>query len=209
MSIYTCHNCLLEGKSLFVTRMFQNFKTAFPKATYLPIRLIEPNVDVDCLVQTLCEKQLSLKEKDPVLLHIDTAAVCFTPLCCIILSLFFYNWSILTFYRNSRFFLTQQVRCGLEEFLFRLLILGSLSDSDGKLWRRNTSHLIAVETLLPDSALQKQLHKDVSLFLSSVTARLKSFFFCLTSYSLHSFDFSSFLLFCNLVLSCYKVLYNI
>ncbi|KAK3529115.1 hypothetical protein QTP70_016547 [Hemibagrus guttatus] len=122
------------GKSLYVTRMFQNFKTTFPNATYLPVRLVEPNVDFDCLVQTLCDKQLSLKEQDPVLLHIDTAAV----------------------------------RCGLEEFLFRLLILGCLSDSEGKLWRRNSIHLIAVEALLPDSAHLRQSHKESNQGLLSL-----------------------------------------
>lgn len=33
--------------------------------------------------------------------------------------------------------------------MFRLLILGCLSDGHGRLWRRNTSHLVAVELLLP------------------------------------------------------------
>ncbi|XP_060751752.1 E3 ubiquitin-protein ligase rnf213-beta isoform X2 [Tachysurus vachellii] len=122
------------GKSLYVTRMFQNFKTTFPNATYLTVRLIEPNVDIDCLVQTLCNKQSSLKEQDPVLLHIDTAAV----------------------------------RCGLEQFLFKLLILGCLSDSEGKLWRRNSAHLIAVEAFLPDSAHHKQTHKESNQGLLSL-----------------------------------------
>ncbi|KAF7705531.1 hypothetical protein HF521_020817 [Silurus meridionalis] len=122
------------GKSLYVTRMFQKFKTAFPKATYLPVRLIEPRVDTDCLVQTLCEKLSSLKEDDPVFLHIDTSSV----------------------------------RWGLEKFLFRLLILRCLSDREGKLWRRNTAHLIAVEALLPDSAHHRQIHKESNPGLLSV-----------------------------------------
>lgn len=169
--------------------MFQNFKTAFPKATYLPIRLIEPSVDTDCLVQTLCEKQSSLKEQDPVLLHIDTAAVGFTALYCIVLEgLLICYWSNVTFsYANSRY-LALQVHCGLEEFLFRLLILQCLRDSEGKLWRRNTTHLIAVEALLPDSAHHRQVHKEVCIFLPSVIARLKS------------------LPQCNSVLHCYKIL---
>lgn len=78
----TCHSCVPAGKSLYVTRMFQNFRRTFPTATYLTVRLIEPKVNFDCLVQTLCEKQASLKEQDPVLLHIDTAAVCSTTLHC-------------------------------------------------------------------------------------------------------------------------------
>lgn len=47
------------------------------------------------------------------------------------------------------FLLFLKVRPGLEELLFHLLILGCLSDSHGKLWRRNVSHLMSVEVLLP------------------------------------------------------------
>uniref|UniRef100_A0A3B3UFU9 RING-type E3 ubiquitin transferase n=1 Tax=Poecilia latipinna TaxID=48699 RepID=A0A3B3UFU9_9TELE len=39
------------------------------------------------------------------------------------------------------------VRSGLEELLFRLLVLGCLSDSHGVLWRKNKAHLITVEVL--------------------------------------------------------------
>ncbi|XP_017573370.2 E3 ubiquitin-protein ligase rnf213-beta isoform X2 [Pygocentrus nattereri] len=114
------------GKSLYITRMYQHFMAKFPEASYLPIRLIEPSVDTDCFVQTLSEKLRELREQDPVLLHIDAAAV----------------------------------RCGLEEFLFKLLVLGCLSDSKGTLWRRNPAHLIAVETLLPDPTHQRQTLKE-------------------------------------------------
>ncbi|KAM6951514.1 E3 ubiquitin-protein ligase rnf213-beta [Aplochiton taeniatus] len=44
---------------------------------------------------------------------------------------------------------TAAVSSALEEFLFHLLVLGCLSDSRGMLWRRNASHLIAVEVLRP------------------------------------------------------------
>ncbi|XP_062858949.1 E3 ubiquitin-protein ligase rnf213-beta [Trichomycterus rosablanca] len=114
------------GKSLFVTRMFQRFKPKLPRASYLPVSLIEPRVDVDRFIKKLHEKESTLREQDPVLLHIDTAAVC----------------------------------CGLEEFLFKLLVLGCLSDCEGKLWRRNPAHLIVVEALLPDTGLQRQSHKE-------------------------------------------------
>ncbi|XP_036427896.1 E3 ubiquitin-protein ligase rnf213-beta isoform X2 [Colossoma macropomum] len=114
------------GKSLYITRMYEHFKNKVAAASYLPIRLIEPSVDTDCFVQTLSEKLRELREQDPVLLHIDAAAV----------------------------------RCGLEEFLFKLLVLGCLSDSKGTLWRRNTAHLIAVEALLPDPAHHRQTLKE-------------------------------------------------
>uniref|UniRef100_A0A3B3SIZ5 RING-type E3 ubiquitin transferase n=1 Tax=Paramormyrops kingsleyae TaxID=1676925 RepID=A0A3B3SIZ5_9TELE len=39
------------------------------------------------------------------------------------------------------------VRFGLEEFLFQLLVLGCVSDSEGNLWRRSSDHLITVELL--------------------------------------------------------------
>ncbi|KAL7869588.1 hypothetical protein AOLI_G00135760 [Acnodon oligacanthus] len=65
------------GKSLYITRMYQHFKAKFPAASYLPIRLIKPSVDTDCFVQTLSKKLRELREQDPVLLHIDAAAVRF------------------------------------------------------------------------------------------------------------------------------------
>ncbi|XP_066518776.1 E3 ubiquitin-protein ligase rnf213-beta [Hoplias malabaricus] len=114
------------GKSLFITRMFQDFSAKFPAASYLPVRLIEPCVDTDCVVQTLSEKLRDLREQDAVLLHIDAAAV----------------------------------RCGLEELLFKLLVLGCVSDSKGRLWRRNPAHLIAVETLLPDPVHRSKTLKE-------------------------------------------------
>ncbi|XP_029943449.1 E3 ubiquitin-protein ligase rnf213-beta [Salarias fasciatus] len=41
---------------------------------------------------------------------------------------------------------------GLEELLFRVLVLGCLSDSRGVLWRRSEAHLIVVEVLKPRAA---------------------------------------------------------
>uniref|UniRef100_A0A4W6FUW9 Ring finger protein 213b n=1 Tax=Lates calcarifer TaxID=8187 RepID=A0A4W6FUW9_LATCA len=52
---------------------------------------------------------------------------------------------------------TCQVRTGLEELLFHLLVLGCLSDSHGMLWRRNVTHLIAVEALNTYTSPQNQI----------------------------------------------------
>ncbi|XP_056152727.1 E3 ubiquitin-protein ligase rnf213-beta [Lampris incognitus] len=41
------------------------------------------------------------------------------------------------------------VHSGMEELLFRLLVLSCLSDSQGRLWRRNITHLITVELMRP------------------------------------------------------------
>ncbi|XP_043084874.1 E3 ubiquitin-protein ligase rnf213-alpha-like isoform X2 [Puntigrus tetrazona] len=48
------------------------------------------------------------------------------------------------------FDITTMVRTGLHEFLFRLLILGYLIDSEGNMWRRNKEHLYVIEILRPD-----------------------------------------------------------
>ncbi|XP_056627258.1 E3 ubiquitin-protein ligase rnf213-beta-like isoform X2 [Triplophysa dalaica] len=116
------------GKSLYVKRLFEQFQTEFPEATCIQMRLIEPCVNIDGFVQTLSQRLAPLKEQDPVLLHIDTAAV----------------------------------RCGLEEFLFKLLVLGCLSDSKGNIWKRNTAHFVAIEALQrglgPNSQTQKTNH---------------------------------------------------
>ncbi|XDV44192.1 hypothetical protein PO909_012516 [Leuciscus waleckii] len=101
------------GKSLYVKRLFEQFRREVPTATFQTIRLIEPYVDMHGFVQTLSERLDPLREQDPLLLHIDAAAV----------------------------------RHGLEEFLFKLLILGCLSDSKGTIWRRNAAHLVAIEVL--------------------------------------------------------------
>ncbi|KAA0724978.1 E3 ubiquitin-protein ligase rnf213-beta [Triplophysa tibetana] len=116
------------GKSLYVKRLFEQFQTEFPQATCIQMRLIEPCVNIDGFVQTLSQRLSPLKEQDPVLLHIDTAAV----------------------------------RCGLEEFLFKLLVLGCLSDSKGNIWKRNTAHFVAIEALQqglwPNSQTQMTNH---------------------------------------------------
>uniref|UniRef100_A0A3P9I788 RING-type E3 ubiquitin transferase n=1 Tax=Oryzias latipes TaxID=8090 RepID=A0A3P9I788_ORYLA len=105
------------GKSLFVDHLFEKFRQKYPRAKHIRIQLIQPCVDTDSLTKSLTERLCALREHDPVLLHIDTAAV----------------------------------RSGLEELLFRLLVLGCLSDGHGTLWRRNGAQLITVEVLKPNS----------------------------------------------------------
>ncbi|XP_026120794.1 E3 ubiquitin-protein ligase rnf213-alpha-like [Carassius auratus] len=48
------------------------------------------------------------------------------------------------------FDITTMVKTGLHEFLFRLLILGYLIDSEGNMWKRNNEHLYVIEILRPD-----------------------------------------------------------
>ncbi|XP_029383406.1 E3 ubiquitin-protein ligase rnf213-beta [Echeneis naucrates] len=49
---------------------------------------------------------------------------------------------------------TAGVRSGLEELLFRLLVLGCLTDSHGMVWRRNAAQLITVEVLNSHTSAQ-------------------------------------------------------
>ncbi|KAL4648632.1 E3 ubiquitin-protein ligase rnf213-beta-like [Arapaima gigas] len=117
------------GKSLYVKRLFERFQQAVPTAQLLCIRLLEVHVNVSSFLKTMEEQMQLLKEQDPVLLHIDVAAVQF----------------------------------GLEEFLFQLLILSSLSDSEGNLWRRNKAHLITVEILRQEPAPLPQIQNKQTM----------------------------------------------
>lgn len=70
-----CTYFLSLGKSLFVDRLFEKLQQKSPRAKHIRIRLIEPCIDIDSLIKSLSEKLASLREQDPVLLHIDTAGV--------------------------------------------------------------------------------------------------------------------------------------
>nr|XP_039269312.1 E3 ubiquitin-protein ligase RNF213-like [Styela clava] len=52
------------------------------------------------------------------------------------------------------------VKSGIEEFLFNLLILGSIEGNDGKIWQRHSNHYYVIE--VTDDNLVKK-HSDVSL----------------------------------------------
>uniref|UniRef100_A0A8C1NX99 RING-type E3 ubiquitin transferase n=1 Tax=Cyprinus carpio TaxID=7962 RepID=A0A8C1NX99_CYPCA len=53
---------------------------------------------------------------------------------------------------------------GLEEFLFKLLILGCLSDRKGTIWRRNPAHLVAIEALQRVQKSQTQMEVQTYFF---------------------------------------------
>ncbi|CAL8264028.1 unnamed protein product [Arctogadus glacialis] len=135
------------GKSLYVDRLFQSFQQKSAPAQKITIRLIEPLIDIDSMVQTLLDRLESTREQDPVLLHIDTAAV------------------------NS----------GLEEFLFQLLVLCCLCDSQGSVWRRNLSHLFMIEVLKPCKP-SKENSKEVKLGLLDILPTIQ----CRTPKEVHN-----------------------
>lgn len=70
-----CTYFLSLGKSLFVDRLFEKLQQKSPRAKHIRIRLIERCIDMDSLIKNLSEKLASVREQDPVLLHIDTAGV--------------------------------------------------------------------------------------------------------------------------------------
>lgn len=139
-------------------RLFEKLQQKSPTAKHIRIRLIEPCIDIDSLIKSLSEKLTPLREQDPVLLHIDTAGVSMQEFISAD-KLFCVGCTRVLFFT----FFTCQVRSGLEELLFHLLILGCLSDGHGMLWRRNIAHLVAVEVLRTHALPQNQPDKVFGL----------------------------------------------
>lgn len=148
-------------------RLFEKFQQKSPRAKHIRIRLIEPRTDIDSLIKNLSEKLAPLREQDPVLLHIDTAGVSIQAF--ISAQSLFYCWLYcFIFFPFALLFLVYQVRSGLQELLFHLLVLGCLSDSHGMLWRRNVAHLITAEVLKTNTSSESQ-SKEVVVPLQIIT----------------------------------------
>ncbi|XP_072098539.1 E3 ubiquitin-protein ligase rnf213-alpha-like isoform X2 [Mobula birostris] len=60
------------------------------------------------------------------------------------------------------------VRKGLEEFLFKILVLGLLKNSQGRIWKRSTTHLYIVEHLNANGFHNKMQTQQVNMGLLSV-----------------------------------------
>lgn len=56
-------------------RLFRTFQQKDPKARCLRISLMDPHINADSVIKDLAEQLEPLREQDPVLLHIDAAAV--------------------------------------------------------------------------------------------------------------------------------------
>ncbi|XP_068434126.1 E3 ubiquitin-protein ligase rnf213-alpha isoform X2 [Clinocottus analis] len=103
------------GKSLFVQRLYQKLKHSTKKPSMMKcIRLIEPNVDENVILQSLLDTPK--RNKELTLFHFDITSV---------------------------------VQKGLDEFLFKLLILRYLMDSEGKTWKCSDKQLYVIEILEP------------------------------------------------------------
>ncbi|XP_042360235.1 E3 ubiquitin-protein ligase rnf213-alpha [Plectropomus leopardus] len=102
------------GKSLYIKRLYDKLKHSSKKPTMMKcIRLIEPNVDENVILQSLLNTP---KKKELMLFHFD---------------------------------ITSSVQKGLHEFLFKLLILRYLMDSEGKTWKCSDKQLYVIEILEP------------------------------------------------------------
>ncbi|XP_044037270.1 E3 ubiquitin-protein ligase rnf213-alpha [Siniperca chuatsi] len=102
------------GKSLYIKRLYEKLKLSTKKPSMMKcIRLIEPNVDENVILQSLLNTP---KRKELMMFHFD---------------------------------ITSSVQKGLHEFLFKLLILRYLMDSEGKTWKCSDKQLYVVEILEP------------------------------------------------------------
>ncbi|XP_059932798.1 E3 ubiquitin-protein ligase rnf213-alpha-like isoform X3 [Gadus macrocephalus] len=100
------------GKSLYVKRLHGKLKRSSERPSVLKcIRLIEPKVDENAILQSLLE---STKKEELTIFHLDV---------------------------------TSSVRKGLHDFLFKLLILRYLMDSEGMMWKCCNKQLYLIEIL--------------------------------------------------------------
>uniref|UniRef100_A0A8C4HAD0 RING-type E3 ubiquitin transferase n=1 Tax=Dicentrarchus labrax TaxID=13489 RepID=A0A8C4HAD0_DICLA len=110
------------GKSLYIKRLYEKLKRSTKKSSMMKcIRLIEPNVDENVILQSLLNIP---KRKDLMMFHFD---------------------------------ITSSVQKGLHEFLFKLLILRYLMDSEGKMWKCSDKQLYLIEILEPTRNASRQV----------------------------------------------------
>ncbi|XP_066499023.1 E3 ubiquitin-protein ligase rnf213-alpha [Hoplias malabaricus] len=111
------------GKSLYIHRTYEKLKKITKKPTeFRCIRLIEPRVDENAVLQSMLESP----KKGLTVFHFDV---------------------------------TSSVQKGLHEFLFRLLILGYLMDSEGRMWKCSNRHLYIIEILLSDRKAPRNVQR--------------------------------------------------
>ncbi|XP_077411767.1 E3 ubiquitin-protein ligase rnf213-alpha-like isoform X2 [Vanacampus margaritifer] len=121
------------GKSLYIQRIYETLKHSVEERTMIKcIRLIEPSVDENAILQSLLE---SAKRNQLTIFHFD---------------------------------ITSSVRKGIHEFLFKLLILRYLMDSEGNTWKCSDKHLYVIEfleeTVKPSRNASAQTNTPISSF---------------------------------------------
>lgn len=63
---------------------------------------------------------------------------------------------------------------GLHEFLFKLLVLGYLMDTEGRMWKRSSQHLYVIEMLQHTTEFSRSVARMVSFFYSVIFNILKN-----------------------------------
>ncbi|XP_029944702.1 E3 ubiquitin-protein ligase rnf213-alpha-like [Salarias fasciatus] len=122
------------GKSLYIKRLYEKLKSSTTKPSAKKcIRLIEPCVDENTIVQSLLERS---KGEELTMFHFDVMS---------------------------------SVQKGLAEFLFKLLILRYLMDSEGKLWKCNDKQLYVIEILEPTVKLNQTTSNQAQILPSTFT----------------------------------------
>uniref|UniRef100_A0A672GQ55 RING-type E3 ubiquitin transferase n=1 Tax=Salarias fasciatus TaxID=181472 RepID=A0A672GQ55_SALFA len=117
------------GKSLYIKRLYEKLKSSTTKPSAKKcIRLIEPCVDENTIVQSLLERS---KGEELTMFHFDVMS---------------------------------SVQKGLAEFLFKLLILRYLMDSEGKMWKCNDKQLYVIEILEPTVKSTQTTSNQVHVF---------------------------------------------
>ncbi|XP_041073022.1 E3 ubiquitin-protein ligase rnf213-alpha-like isoform X2 [Carcharodon carcharias] len=124
------------GKSLYIDRLHEKLLQHYPRIdnALKRIRLIEPVIDENRIVQMLHDLSSTCDFRRPVIFHIDAAPV----------------------------------RKRLEEFLFKILILGFLKNSQGRIWKRSTADLYIVEHLDANEFLYKPHTQQVNVGLLGI-----------------------------------------
>ncbi|KAK0137548.1 E3 ubiquitin-protein ligase rnf213-alpha [Merluccius polli] len=120
------------GKSLYIKRLHGKLKRLSKKPSVLKcIRLIEPKVDENAILQSLLE---TTKKSDLTIFHLDV---------------------------------TSSVRKGLHDFLFKLLILRYLMDSEGMMWKCCNKQLYLIEILKSTLKLPRKVSRQSQTMNSS------------------------------------------
>ena len=129
------------------------------------IRLIEPNVDENVILQSLLNTP---KGEELTMFHFDVTSSVNMNLNAylgLILPNKYLITRKLTYKVNwAMFYVIQKVQKGLHEFLFKLLILRYLMDSEGKTWKCSDKQLYLIEMLEPTVMSTRNVSRQVRLF---------------------------------------------
>lgn len=131
-----------------------------PKTT---IRLLERSIGTDYVVERLLRpfRGRSVNQK-ALLVHVDLTPAVWSFCVIHLVHILFFKMSF-----GVHESTTWQIHKGIEEFCFNLLVLGSIQNSRGYVWKKDPNHLYMIEVTLGDH-LQKVKRKFLK-FLNFIT----------------------------------------